>query len=61
MLVSPLGPADPTFTGTGVVIDTGDPARTVQTAAALLDSPRAASLAAAALGRDGPPEACSRL
>jgi Mrp family chromosome partitioning ATPase len=50
VLVSPLGASDPTFTGTGVVIDTGDPARTVQTAAALLNSPRAASLAASALG-----------
>lgn len=49
VLVSPLGGADPTFAGTGVVMDTGDPTRTVQTAAALLDSPRAAALTAAAM------------
>lgn len=51
VLVNPLGAGDPTFTGTGVVIDTGDPARTVQTAAALLESPLAARMAAKAMGR----------
>lgn len=51
VLVSPLSEADPTFIGTGVVLDTGDPARTVQTAAALIDSPQAASAAAATMGR----------
>lgn len=50
ILVSPLGGADATFAGTGVVTDTGDPTRTVQTAAALLDSPRAAALTASAMG-----------
>lgn len=50
ILVSPLAAADPTFTGTGVVIDTGEPARTVQTAAALLNSPRASAAAATAMG-----------
>ena len=50
ILVSPLAAADPTFTGTGVVIDTGEPERTVQTAAALLDSPRASAAAATVMG-----------
>jgi len=50
VLVSPLPQADPTFTGTGVVLETGDPARTVQTAAALLDSSQAAAAAAAEMG-----------
>ena len=50
ILVSPLTAAELTFTGTGVVTDTGDPARTVQTAAALLSSPRAAAAAASAMG-----------
>jgi tyrosine-protein kinase len=48
--VSPVPQGDPTFTGTGVVIDTGDPVRTVQTAAALLDSPEAAAAAATEMG-----------
>jgi Mrp family chromosome partitioning ATPase/capsular polysaccharide biosynthesis protein len=50
ILVSPLSSADPTFNGTGVVIETGDPARTVQTAAALLNSRRASMMAAKAMG-----------
>ena len=56
ILVSPLTSAELTFTGTGVVTDTGDPARTVQTAAALLSSPRAAAAAAESMGDgwDGP-------
>jgi capsular exopolysaccharide synthesis family protein len=50
ILVNPLPASDPTFTGMGVVLDTGDPARTVQTAAALINSPQAAKQAAASLG-----------
>jgi Mrp family chromosome partitioning ATPase/capsular polysaccharide biosynthesis protein len=52
VFVSPLGQGDPTFTGTGVVLETGDPSRTVQTAAALLDSPQAAAAAATKMGPD---------
>jgi Mrp family chromosome partitioning ATPase len=50
VLVSPVAASDPTFIGTGAVIDTGDPPRTVQTAAALIDSPQAADAAALAMG-----------
>src|SRR5262245_43572542 len=50
VLVSPVSPSDPSFIGTGAVVDTGDPARTVQTAAALIDSPQAADAAAQAMG-----------
>lgn len=50
VLVTPLPQADPTFVGTGAVVDSGDPARTVQTAAALINSPEAASVTASALG-----------
>jgi Mrp family chromosome partitioning ATPase/capsular polysaccharide biosynthesis protein len=50
VLVSPLSASDPTFTGLGVVLDTGDPTRTVQTAAALMDSREGAARAAAAMG-----------
>jgi tyrosine-protein kinase len=50
VLVSPRPPTDQTFIGTGVVVDTGDPVRTVQTAAALLDSPEAAADAATKMG-----------
>jgi len=48
--VSPVSASDPSFIGTGAVIDSGDPARTVQTAAALIDSPQAADAAARAMG-----------
>ncbi len=50
ILVTPLPEGDPNFLGIGVVLDTGDPARTVQTAAALVDSPGAAALTAQKLG-----------
>jgi tyrosine-protein kinase len=50
VLVNPVPASDPTFLGTGVVADTGDPARTVQTAAALIDSPEAAAAAARTMG-----------
>jgi Mrp family chromosome partitioning ATPase len=50
VLVTPVQASDPSFIGTGAVVDTGDPARTVQTAAALIDSPDAAAAAAQAMG-----------
>src|SRR5262245_37344552 len=50
VLVNAVPASDPSFIGTGAVVDTGDPARTVQTAAALIDSPTAAAAAAAAMG-----------
>lgn len=50
VLVSPASASDPSFIGTGAVIDSGDPARTVETAAALIDSPEAADAAAQAMG-----------
>ena len=50
VLVTPVEASDPAFIGTGAVVDTGDPARTVQTAAALIDSPAAAAAAAQTLG-----------
>jgi Mrp family chromosome partitioning ATPase len=50
VLVNPIPQGDPTFTSIGVVLETGDPARTVQTASSLLDSEDAARAAAAAMG-----------
>lgn len=50
VLVSPVPQGDSTYIGTGVVIDTLDPARTVQTAAALLDTRDAAAAAARRMG-----------
>jgi Mrp family chromosome partitioning ATPase/capsular polysaccharide biosynthesis protein len=44
-------PADPNYLGLGVVVTTGDPTRTVQTAAALLESDQAAASTAAQLGQ----------
>jgi len=46
VLVNPLPADDPTFLGLPIVRDTGDPTRTLQTAATLIDSARAAGLAA---------------
>ncbi len=43
-------PVDPNYLGLGVVIETGDPTRTIQTAAALLQSDRAAAATADKLG-----------
>jgi capsular exopolysaccharide synthesis family protein len=50
VLVSPLQQGDANFVNTGVVLDTGEPVRTVQTAAALLSSLPAAQKTAAAIG-----------
>ena len=50
VLVTPIERNDETFQGISLLRDTGDPTRTIQTAAALLESPRAAELAAAKLG-----------
>jgi Mrp family chromosome partitioning ATPase/capsular polysaccharide biosynthesis protein len=50
ILVTPLPQGSSSFLGIGTVVDTGDPARTVQTAAALIDTPDAAALAARELG-----------
>jgi Mrp family chromosome partitioning ATPase len=51
VLVSPLPQDDTTFLGISLLRDSGDPTRTVQTAATLIDSPAAAALAASQLGR----------
>jgi Mrp family chromosome partitioning ATPase/capsular polysaccharide biosynthesis protein len=51
VLVSPLQQGDANFLDTGVVIDTGEPVRTVQTAAALIDSQPAAQATATTMGR----------
>src|SRR5205085_9818235 len=50
MLVTPISSDDSTYLGLPLVRDTGDPPRTLQTAATLIDSPRAAQLAARRLG-----------
>ena len=50
LLVSALPVDDRTFLGTALLRDSGDPTRTVQTAAALLASPRAAQETACRLG-----------
>lgn len=49
VLVSPL-PENPSYLNLGVVLDTGDPTRTVQTAAALVDTAQAAAATATKLG-----------
>jgi len=51
VLVSPLPQADSNFVNTGVVIETGEPPRTVQTAAALVDSSAAAQRTAELMGK----------
>jgi Mrp family chromosome partitioning ATPase/capsular polysaccharide biosynthesis protein len=51
ILLTPLSIDDPTFTGAQVIHESNDPTRTVQTAAALLESPQAAQDAARRLGR----------
>lgn len=56
ILVTPLPAGDPTFVGIGTVVDTGDPARTLQTAVALIDTPNAAARAAAEMGRPWTPQ-----
>jgi Mrp family chromosome partitioning ATPase/DNA-binding winged helix-turn-helix (wHTH) protein len=50
MLVTPLPQDDRAFLGTTLLRDSGDPTRTVQTAAALVDSPLAAQRAARRIG-----------
>lgn len=50
LLVTPLPQDDRTFLGTGLLRDSGDPTRTVQTAAALVSSPLAAQETASRLG-----------
>jgi capsular exopolysaccharide synthesis family protein len=51
VLVSPLPQGDADFVNTGVVLETGEPPRTVQTAAALVDSAPAAQRTAEVMGR----------
>jgi Mrp family chromosome partitioning ATPase/capsular polysaccharide biosynthesis protein len=51
ILVTPLPEGDSGFVGIATVFDNGDPAATVQTAAALVDTPNAAALAARQLGK----------
>ena len=50
VLVSPLASGDPAWIGIGVMIQSGDPARDLQTALGLIDSTQAASGTAAAMG-----------
>jgi Mrp family chromosome partitioning ATPase/capsular polysaccharide biosynthesis protein len=50
VLVSPLPQGDADFVNTGVVLETGEPPRTVQTAAALIDSAQAAQRTAELMG-----------
>lgn len=50
LLVTPLPQDDRTFLGLQMIRDSGDPTRTVQTAAALVNSEQAATLAASRLG-----------
>ena len=50
LLVTPLPQDDRTFLGTTLLRDSGDPTRTVQTAAALVVSPQAAERAARRVG-----------
>jgi Mrp family chromosome partitioning ATPase/capsular polysaccharide biosynthesis protein len=51
ILVAPLPEGAAGFVGIATVFDSGDPANTVQTAAALIDTPNAAALAAKQLGK----------
>lgn len=51
ILVTPLAQNDQTFIGVSLVRDAGDPTRTIQTAAALIQSAGAAQLTAARLGQ----------
>jgi capsular exopolysaccharide synthesis family protein len=52
LLVTPLPQDDRTFLGLQMIRDSGDPTRTVQTAAALMKSEQAAALTAQRLGSD---------
>lgn len=51
ILVSPLPQDDTTFVGLPLIRDSGDPTRTMQTVAGLIDSPQTIQASAAALGR----------
>jgi len=61
ILVSPLPIDDSTFLGLQMVRDSGDPTRTVQTAAALIETRTAAQFAAVRLGRDWTAERVERV
>jgi Mrp family chromosome partitioning ATPase len=50
VLVNPLPETDASYIGTGVIVDSGDPTRTIQTAAVLVSTPSAAAAAAEAMG-----------
>jgi uncharacterized protein involved in exopolysaccharide biosynthesis len=50
LLVTPLPQDDRTFLGVELLRESGDPTRTVQTAATLIESPRAAAATARAVG-----------
>lgn len=50
VLVTPLPGGDPAWIGIGAVIESGDPARDLQTAVALISSAQAASATASAMG-----------
>lgn len=50
LLVNPLPQTDTTYIGLPLIRDSGDPTRTMQTAATLIDSPQAAALTASTLG-----------
>jgi polysaccharide biosynthesis transport protein len=50
VLVSPLEQSNANFIDTGAILSTGEPTRTIQTAAALIDSTPAAQLAARRMG-----------
>jgi capsular polysaccharide biosynthesis protein len=52
LLVEPLPPEDQTFLGLPLIRDTGDPVRTMQTAASLVESQPAAARLAAQPGQD---------
>jgi capsular exopolysaccharide synthesis family protein len=57
ILVTPLPPEDPTFLGIQVLrADTTESTRTLQTAASLVESPRAAELTAEAVGEGWSPD-----
>jgi capsular polysaccharide biosynthesis protein len=56
VLLMPLPQWEETFLGTSLLHDTGDAARTTSTAAAMLDSPRAAALTADYLGSGWTPD-----
>lgn len=55
ILVSPLPEGSAGTLGIGTVVDSGDPARTVQTAAALIDTEQAAAATATQLGKGWSP------